>query len=166
MTSCKRFLILMMVLCADRGEGLACTCSYATAEQNLNASTIVFRGRVAELQYIDESMTRQAQNGLLYRRPRRVQITFRVDKVWKGASTRNSVLYTVDAEGCDGFAGKVGSEWVVFSVKIRAGESKRWSTLFPSERELLTTFPCALNQDVRRAGPLIRDLDALSHSIP
>ncbi len=88
------------------GAAAACTCSLGTVKHKLENHTSVFLGTVSEVKRLDEKSSRGEQ---------RIQVSFSVERRWKGKDT-DVMLDTWDNKiSCEGYWFKEGLRYLVFA---------------------------------------------------
>ena len=97
---------------------LACSCTSPPTDAALKNSDVVFSGRVVGIKYLDDPQQRNPE-------PRTV-VTFKVFRSWKGVSTQEFVLHTVDNHWtCQGYYFREGKDYLVFAFRHNAESAKR-----------------------------------------
>jgi len=88
----------------------AFSCGKATFQppEALKKSDIVFRGKVTNLQYLDDPAQEVPEPKII--------VTFNVSKLWKGSSEKTLVIHTThNKTTCNGYAFNAGEEYPVYA---------------------------------------------------
>jgi hypothetical protein len=106
-------LILVASLMFGANTSLACTCAPAkSAAQGLAGSTAVFSGKVVEIK-----RHKQAEDIFS-----RVEVVFRVEKVWKGLERGTVSVFTSSWSTACGYGFKGGRTYLVYAHRNAEGK--------------------------------------------
>ncbi len=132
-------LLLMLYggMIAAPGKAHACSCAAPpSVEEELSRKTAVFSGTVTKVVKPDKTIIDSSKD--------LVEVTFNVEKVWKGELSKQTKVYTaIGEESCGYVHFKQGSQFIVSAY----GTSDR-----------LETGVCELTKPVEQAGAALEQL--------
>ena len=131
-------------------EVLACDCVSPPTDAALKKSDVVFSGQVVSVKYLDDPQQKNSE-------PRTV-VTFKVFRSWKGISTNEFVLHTVDNTWtCQGYYFREGKEYLVFAFRYNAESAKRFEPYKLPEK----SFGVSLCGGTKSLSEATKDLEIL-----
>ncbi|PCJ32934.1 MAG: hypothetical protein COA90_01490 [Gammaproteobacteria bacterium] len=141
-----KFLILFLISTFSYSAIAACDKAVLQPSEAFTQADIVFHGKVANLQYLDDPEQ-------LVPEPR-IMVTFEVYEQWKGQlSKEQTIIHTThNKSSCNGYAFKAGEEYLVYSRYNNKAESFL-AKLFTSDK------PATLGIKVYAGTKLYSDAD-------
>jgi len=149
---------LLLVLWLASSAASACSCIQAEVQQELDSSSVVFRGVVKNVTQLSSRVDLQrARNA----------VTFSVSEYWKADLGRRITIYVIDpGTDCIGAHFDWRTEYVVFAKTTKADDYRMgnsfwygWLDVLKKDTEFLTVNnSCNPTAPVKRAGNTLRAL--------
>ncbi len=109
-------IILFIMISSCIHTAIACDKSQLKPSQALNEADVVFRGKVENLQYLDDPNKTKTEP--------RIIVTFSATEVWKGKADKTISLHTTHNKStCNGFVFKAGEEYLVYAGYNRRADN-------------------------------------------
>jgi hypothetical protein len=115
---------LIISLSATTFEAIACGKEILSGKNALDAASMVFQGKVENLQYLDPPEQTDLEP--------RIIVTFSVKKLFKGEVGKQVIIHTThNKSSCNGYVFEAGKEYLVYT-KENKKRSRLLAFFFPS----------------------------------
>lgn len=109
-------LLLLVAVSFPISPVTACDQALLTPARAFLSADYVFRGRVENLQYLDNPEQEIPEP--------RIIVTFSVSAVWKGKSEKQILIHTThNKTTCNGYVFRAGQEYLVYAQRNRRAEN-------------------------------------------
>ncbi len=115
---------LIITLSVINFKALACDKEILSGKNALDAASMVFQGKVENLQYLDSPEQTDLEP--------RIIVTFSVNKLFKGEAGKQVIIHTThNKSSCNGYVFEAGKEYLVYT-KENKKRSRLIAFFFPS----------------------------------
>lgn len=126
-----------------------CTCLFPTVAEAVEHADLVFRGRIAKVEYVDSTRTRL----------RRFLATLEVTAVWKGPIGPTIVVHARQpSSDCIGFWTDVEKEVLVFAKRSVVTRNAYWADKIPVGGRIISPDVCSLSEEIRHTAATLKAL--------